>query len=112
MPIKPEHKDKYPPNWHEISGRMKELTDYRCEGSPAYPLCTARAGELHPITGSLVVVTTAHLDHDPTNNCVTNLRVWCQRCHLTYDAAHHAKNAAITRRKQKEAEGQTSFIEE
>ena len=27
-----------------------------------------------------------------------NLRALCQRCHLRYDAKHHAKNAARTRR--------------
>jgi hypothetical protein len=26
---------------------------------------------------------------------------WCQRCHLTYDAKHHARNAAETNRAKK-----------
>lgn len=48
-----------------------------------------------------VVCTVAHLDHDPTNNTLDNLRFLCQRCHLIYDTEHHAKNAAKTRRRQK-----------
>ena len=46
-----------------------------------------------------IVLTVAHLDHDPTNNVDSNLAHLCQKCHLTYDAKLHAQNAAITRRK-------------
>lgn len=47
--------------------------------------------------GRRVVLTIAHLDHDPTNNDPANLRAWCQRCHLRYDRHEHAKNARATR---------------
>lgn len=53
-----------------------------------------------------IICTTAHLDHDTQNNSDDNLRFWCQRCHLTYDAALHARHAATTRRTQKEEAGQ------
>lgn len=33
-----------------------------------------------------VVLTVAHLDHQPENCDPGNLRAWCQRCHNTYDA--------------------------
>jgi 5-methylcytosine-specific restriction endonuclease McrA len=33
-----------------------------------------------------VVLTVAHLDHQPENCDPENLRAWCQRCHNTYDA--------------------------
>lgn len=33
-----------------------------------------------------VVLTVAHLDHQPENCAENNLRAWCQRCHNTYDA--------------------------
>ncbi|AVA32977.1 hypothetical protein [Cupriavidus metallidurans] len=46
----------------------------------------------------VVVLTIAHLDHTPENCDPTNLRAWCQRCHLRYDAKHHAENAQRTRR--------------
>lgn len=45
-----------------------------------------------------IVLTVAHLDHTPENCADENLKALCQRCHLTYDAKHHAKNAAETRR--------------
>lgn len=46
-----------------------------------------------------IVLTVAHLDHTPENCSWENLRALCQRCHLRYDAKHHARNAAETRRK-------------
>jgi len=45
-------------------------------------------GKRHPITGSVVVLTIAHLDHQPKNCDDGNLRACCQRCHNTYDAYH------------------------
>lgn len=33
-----------------------------------------------------VVLTVAHLDHQPENCDPENLRAWCQRCHNAYDA--------------------------
>jgi len=39
--------------------------------------------------------------HTPENCDDENLRAWCQRCHLTYDAKHHAQNAYATRRGRK-----------
>ena len=42
----------------------------------------------------------AHLDHDAQNCADDNLRALCQRCHLTYDAKFHARNAAKTRRRK------------
>ena len=46
----------------------------------------------------VIVLTIAHLDHTPENNSPENLRALCQRCHLRYDAKHHAGNARETRR--------------
>ncbi len=44
-----------------------------------------------------IVLTVAHLDHQPENCARDNLKALCQRCHLRYDAAHHARNSAATR---------------
>ena len=44
-----------------------------------------------------VVLTVAHLDHTPENCADDNLRAWCQRCHLRYDADHHRRNSQTTR---------------
>lgn len=48
-----------------------------------------------------VVLTIAHLDHLPENCAPENLKALCQRCDLSYDAEHHRKNAAETRRSRK-----------
>lgn len=94
---------KYPADWKDIRVRILERAGDCCEGSPAYPDCRAENHEPHPETGSMVVLTIAHLDHDTTHNDDDNLRALCQRCHLTYDAKHHAQNAAVTRREKHKA---------
>lgn len=101
MPVKPENRAKYPPDWRALTYGLKKSTGWRCEGSPAYPDCRAAHGEPHPVTGSPVVLTVGHLNHQPEDVDRANLKVWCQRCHLTYDARHHAANAAKTRAARK-----------
>lgn len=101
MPIRPENKARYPQNWREIVASVRERSGNRCEGSPDYPDCRAANGEAHPESGSRVVLTTAHLDHQPENCDLSNLRHWCQRCHLNYDAEHHRINAWKTRHARK-----------
>ena len=100
MPISPENAALYPPEWREISRKTRDAAGNCCQGSPAFPWCRAANGKPHPVTGSVVVLTVGHLDHDPTNCAADNLKAWCQRCHLTYDAKHHAKNARKTREKR------------
>lgn len=101
MPIRASERERYPANWREIAARIRTRAGNRCEGSPKYPSCRAEHGARHPVTKSVVVLTVAHLDHRPENCTDANLQAMCQRCHLTYDAAHHARNAAQTRRSQK-----------
>lgn len=99
MPIKPENRKYYGREWKtKVRPAILDRAGNVCEGSPAYPDCRAANYESHPVTGSRVILTIAHLDHDPTNNDHGNLRAWCQRCHNTYDAKHRAANAAKTRR--------------
>lgn len=98
MPIKPENRARYPRNWSEIVAAVRERSGNCCEGSPRFPDCRAPNGEPHPETGSTVVLTTAHLDHVPEHCDMVNLKHWCQRCHLVYDAKHHAQTAYATRR--------------
>ena len=102
MPISPHNRQRYPKDWRAISKRIRERSGGICEGAPGiYPDCRARNGEPHPITGSRVVLTVAHLDHVPENCADANLLALCQRCHLTYDARHHARNAKATARARK-----------
>jgi hypothetical protein len=42
-----------------------------------------------PITR--VVLASAHLDHDPSNNRSRNLAALCQRCHMLHDAPEHRR---------------------
>jgi hypothetical protein len=101
MPISPENRKKYPPNWKEIRKSILTRAGHRCEGSPAFPTCRAENGLPHPMTGSKVVLTVAHMNHSPEDNRPENLRAYCQKCHLVYDATHHAMNAGKTRDKKK-----------
>jgi 5-methylcytosine-specific restriction endonuclease McrA len=88
MPIRPENRKRYPSDWKAIRASILTRAGNCCEGSPTYPDCQAANGMPHPITGSLVVLTIAHLDHAPENCAPDNLRAWCQRCHNTYDLPH------------------------
>jgi len=105
MPIHPSNAALYGPNWVTISLEVRTRAGWRCEGSPAYPDCRAEQDHPHTFTGSLVVLTVAHLDHDPANNGTSgdrpNLKARCQRCHLNYDRAHHLRNAHESRRARK-----------
>ena len=128
MPIKPENRARYPRHWKAIVAQVRERSDDHCEGSPAFPDCRVRNGEVgYRVDGRWVslgesvdaaglavdaavedgfkvvriVLTTGHLDHVPENCELSNLRHWCQRCHLHYDAPHHAETAARTRREGK-----------
>lgn len=84
---------EYPPNWFsELRPAVLERAGHCCEGGPDYPACRAHNHELHPVTGSRVVLTIAHMDHDKTNNALENLRALCQRCHLRHDLWQHVDN--------------------
>jgi hypothetical protein len=98
MPIRPENKQRYPADWKQISASIRARAGNRCEGIDDFPECRARNGEPHPETGSVVVLTVAHLDHTPENCAPSNLRALCQRCHLHYDREQHARTRYATRR--------------
>lgn len=83
---------EYHPKWTLIVRLIRKRSGNKCEGSPKYPDCRAVNGEPHPVTGSKVVLTTAHMDHIKENNRFWNLRHLCQRCHLTHDRHQHAEN--------------------
>lgn len=91
MPIRAENRARYPKNWKAISLSIRERAGNACESYGA------KNGHPHFVTGARVVLTVAHLDHQPENCDDANLRAMCQRCHLTYDGEHHARNAARSR---------------
>lgn len=91
MPIRAENRARYPKDWKAISLRIRnERARGRCEcggecGDDHGGRCDAWNGEEHPLTGSRVVLTVAHLDHTPENCADANLKAMCQRCHNRYD---------------------------
>jgi hypothetical protein len=107
MPISKERMALYPggsihsKEWRAIREAVRARSGDCCEGSPNYPECRAVNGQPHPVTKSKVVLTVAHLDHDPSITDITRMLHLCQRCHLTYDAKIHAENAGITRHRKR-----------
>jgi hypothetical protein len=121
-PIRAIERARYPKNWPAISERIRkerargkcectgqcghdhraELIAYAGEGNLRpdvdHARCIARNGLRHWLAESVVVLTTAHLDHQPENCDDANLLAMCQRCHLAYDADHHAETRAAARR--------------
>lgn len=108
MPIRPENRARYPQDWPDISLRVRrDRAGWRCECrgeclAGANPRttdthlgpdgrCSARQGEPTRSGRWRVVLTVAHLDHQPENCADWNLMAACQACHLRYDAAHHAE---------------------
>ena len=81
-------------------GAPNGLTVERERRNPAVWWQQGEAGECYRVK---VVLTVAHLNHTPGDDRLDNLRAFCQRCHLLYDKAQHAKSAAQTRRLKAEA---------
>jgi 5-methylcytosine-specific restriction endonuclease McrA len=59
------------------------------------------AGYDAPLRIVRIVLTTAHLDHQPENCDPSNLKALCQRCHNRHDQPHRKANAAATHRAKK-----------
>lgn len=125
MPIRPENLARYPANWaSELRPAILKRAHDRCERCKAKNgevICREMSGKTYMgydgyvfdaengdflgrarVTDYAagryvtVVLTVAHLDHQPENCDPANLRAWCQRCHLRYDAAHHAETRRAT----------------
>jgi hypothetical protein len=130
MPIRPEYKWFYPIDWPQLSAMIRfERAKGSCEecgrphGREIQHLGdgrwwdeegqTWRNGRGRPlphlalVVGAVavrktrVVLATAHLDHDPTNNRPRNLRALCQRCHMIHDRAEHRRQRWLTLRMRK-----------
>ena len=115
MPIRPENRHRYPPDWPAISRRVKERAGWRCEcaGECGRGTHTGRCPNTHLGraygTGAQVILTTAHLNHQPEDVRQENLRAMCQGCHLHYDIEHHQQTRAATLRARRSAAGQTEL---
>jgi hypothetical protein len=125
MPIRPENRARYPKDWKQIRERILHRAGHRCEhescgarhrdvgywlGELFVPMPRAlrdagyKAGDTVACSNApdlkliMIVLTIAHLDHTPENCADDNLRAWCQKHHLRYDAKHHTQTAYATRR--------------
>lgn len=106
----PFRRERYLADWDAISKRIRKRSRGRCEFYENGVRCKARQHQAHPITGSWVILTVMHLDHNPMNCADDNLLAACQFHHLRYDAKFHAKNAAQTRRRKKIQAGQGELL--
>ena len=126
MPIRPELRPLYPPHWRELSRRIRferaggrcqtcrrpHLAQIRClpDGrwfdEAARTWCDRRGRparwpdlvEAVQLRTTRVVPAAAHLDGDPSNNRLRNLRSLCQRCHMLHDRPQHLAQRWITYR--------------
>ena len=88
MPIRPEMKPRYPADWHL---RRRFIVQHRARNRCEW--CSAVNRRPHPITGSEVVLTVAHVhDRRPEAAQLLNLAALCQRCHLNHDRRQHIDN--------------------
>jgi hypothetical protein len=84
---------EYHPKWSLISRLIRfHRAKNKCEW------CGAENYQAHPVTGSKVILTVAHVDHNKNNNRFFNLAALCQRCHLTHDKEQHADNRKYGRK--------------
>jgi hypothetical protein len=124
VPIKRELRWFYPVDWPEISRRVRfERAGGVCEGCgrphgetvrclPDGRWFDAARHEWRTGRGRVarwpdiedavrmrrtrVVLAAAHLDHDPANNRLRNLKCLCQRCHMLHDRPHHLARRHVT----------------
>jgi len=59
--------------------------------------CPAKATRVHL---TRVVLAAAHIDNNPSNNQIRNLRALCQRCHMLHDRPHHLRQRRLRHRAQ------------
>ncbi|HZZ49163.1 MAG TPA: hypothetical protein VFE65_19950 [Pseudonocardia sp.] len=104
MPIAGDQRDLYGLDWAELSWNIVvHRAGGRCE-------CTGHCGGIHahlePVDGRCrnrhgqarwrgkpgqrpVILSAAHLDHDPEARDLDRILVMCEACHLRHDAAWH-----------------------
>lgn len=125
MPIRPELRWLYPIDWPLLSQQIRfGRARGRCEicgrphGAAVTQLPDGRwwdetgrvwrddKGQTAPwpdIVEFTTAVTrriylgTAHLDHNPQNSALRNLKALCQRCHLQHDRDEHRRRRQLNR---------------
>ena len=128
MPIRHENRSRYPDDWKEISAKVRQEAGQKCEwcgaqngaivargkGKDAGTYMLAKGETFDAKTGAFlglsratgydvdrytkIVLTVAHLDHQPENCARENLRALCQACHNSYDAPMRRRGVAERRK--------------
>lgn len=90
--------------WHRPEGGAHQWAEqYEPEATFSEARQTAAEAwwEVQHVGGDkliVIVLTVAHLNHQPEDCRPENLAAMCQRHHLAYDHDHHRANAQATRR--------------
>ena len=128
MPIRREFRLLSPPNWAALSQRVRfERAGGRCQGCGRSHLTLvrclpdgrwfdeaarnwrdrrgrpARWPDLIDVSHARltrVVLAAAHLDSNPANNRLANLKSLCQRCHMLHDRPFHLAQRWLTYRRR------------
>src|SRR5690348_15674164 len=128
MPIRPAFRALYPPDWPALSRHVRfERAGGRCQGCGRPHLARVRCLpdgrwfdevaqtwrdrrgrparwpdliEVTKVRQTRVVLAAAHLDNNPANNRLSNLRGLCQRCHMLHDRPFHLVQRWLTYRRR------------
>lgn len=120
LPVKSENKALYPPEWKRIRAQILERAGNCCErcgvANHAMGARTRhgewmdadRIGHMNSDDGYWafgeypkiikIVLTIAHLEHNPKRNLGEDIQALCQRCHNRHDIKHRVE----TRRKNRQ----------
>ncbi len=127
MPIRPENAARYPKDWKTVVvPRIRARSGNRCECTgqcgvqhPDHVMVQGNDDEdravivepmrcakwngypIDEFEGPKIVLTVAHLDHQPENCADDNLLHLCQGCHLRYDAPRKHAEMKARRRAQR-----------
>lgn len=130
MPISPENKVRYSEDWPAIRAAILERAGHKCErcGVPNYARIVRRkddaavwelerdlllAQDHEPDWDAYrapvkVVLTCAHLNHQPEDNRLENIQALCNLCHLRHDAVEHVRSRRANRHRRA---GQQTLME-
>lgn len=90
-------------HWHREAAGLFSWSPC-VEGAASYSAARTMAAEFFFAQGeegpkpTVIVLTIAHLNHQPEDCRPENLAALCQRHHLAHDHQHHQANAQATRR--------------
>jgi hypothetical protein len=135
----PMDRSLYPKNWNAIAAEVKTKADWICQecGKPCRRpnedwlefvgrLLSDVREDWYELTSDEVIndigeygvierpqrftLTVAHLNHQPQDCRLENLRAMCSTCHLKYDGEHHGRSRRNKKYKKLEEAGQLTLF--